>query len=137
MPLPSFIFVVEVGDIDHALEVVRLSELGDNLVHLLADLFIALGRHHISEAAALRHIEKSVLLLAVFVRNVFHEQQDEHVVLVLRSVHAAAQFIAARPQRRIKFRFFDSHASGSLLEMAGVEQTESASARRCERKDNH
>jgi hypothetical protein len=55
------------------------------------------------------YIEKSVLLPGVFVGNVFHEQQDEYVVLVLRSVHAAAQLVAARPMRGIEFRFFDGH----------------------------
>ena len=38
---------------------------------------------------------------------VFHEQQHEHVIFVLRSVDAAAQLVAARPEGRVKFRFFD------------------------------
>ena len=43
------------------------------------------------------------------VRHIFHEQQDEDVILVLRGVHATAQFIAALPKGRVKFGFFYRH----------------------------
>jgi hypothetical protein len=38
----ELVSIVEVGDIDVALEVVGLGELGDDLVDLIADLFVAL-----------------------------------------------------------------------------------------------
>jgi hypothetical protein len=38
----ELVSVVEVGDIDDALKVVGLCELGDDLVDLIADLFVAL-----------------------------------------------------------------------------------------------
>ena len=54
LALAELVGVVEVGDVDHALEVVGLGELGDDLVDLVADLLVALQRDHVGEAAALR-----------------------------------------------------------------------------------
>ena len=62
LALAQLVGVVEVGDVDHALEVVRLGELGDDLVDLVADLLVALERDHVGEAAALRDVEQVVLL---------------------------------------------------------------------------
>jgi hypothetical protein len=52
--------------------------------------------------------------------DVFDEEQDEDVVLVLRGVHAASQLIAGRPEGGVKFGFFDGH-EGYLLIQAGEE----------------
>ena len=67
------------------------ASLADDLVDLVADLLVALQRHHVGETAALGHIEHGILLAGVFVGDVFHEQQDQDVVLVLGGVHAAAE----------------------------------------------
>ena len=101
--------IVEVGLIDHALEVVGLGELGDDLVDLVADLLVALERDHVGEAAALGDLDQRVFLARVFVGDVLHEQQDEDVVLVLRGVHAAAQLVAAFPEGAVEFGFLDGH----------------------------
>ena len=92
--LAQFVRVVEVCNVDHALEVVGLGELRDDLVDLLANFLVALQRDHVGETATLGHVEQVVLLAGGFIGDVFHEQQDENVILVLRGVHAAAQFIA-------------------------------------------
>jgi hypothetical protein len=97
LALAELVVIVEIGDVDHALETVGLSEPGDDLVDPVADLLVALQRHHVGEAAALRHVEQVALLAGRLVRDVLHEQQDEDVVLVLRGVHPAAQLIAALP----------------------------------------
>ena len=36
-------------------------------------------------------------------------QHEQDVVLVLAGIHAAAQFIAGSPQRRVEVRFLDGH----------------------------
>src|SRR5690606_8636978 len=46
----------------------------------------------------------------VFVRDVLDEQHEQHVVLVLGGVHAAAQGVAAGPDGGIEFGFLDGHA---------------------------
>ena len=61
LALAELVRVVEVGDVDHALEVVGLGELGDDLVDLVADFLVALERDHVGEAAALGHVEQRVL----------------------------------------------------------------------------
>ena len=114
LALAELVRVVEVGDVDHALEIVGLGELGDDLVHLVADLLVALERDHVGEAAALGHVEQVVLLAGRLVGDVLHEQQDEDVVLVLRGVHAAAQFVATCPEGGVEFGFLDGHASLSF-----------------------
>ena len=115
LALAELVGVVEVGDVDHALEVVRLGELGDDLVDLVADFLVALERDHIGETAALGHVEQGVLLAGVLVGDVFHEQQDEDVVLVLRGVHAAPQLVAAFPEGAVKFGFLDGHMFDNLV----------------------
>lgn len=95
--------IIKVGDINHALKVVRLSKSGYDDVDLFADLLVAAKRHHVGEAAALRHFDQAIGIAGVFVGDVFHEQKNEDVILVLRGIHAAAKRIAARPKRAINF----------------------------------
>ena len=60
------------------------------------------------------HVEQvASFWLGVLVGDVLHEQQDEDVVLVLRGVHAAAQFVAAFPEGAIEFGFLQGHISES------------------------
>jgi len=105
----QFVGVVEVRDVDHALEVVRLGEPADDLVDPVADLLVALQRDHVGKAAALRDIEQRVPLARVLVRDVLDEQQDQHIVLVLRGIHTAAQLVAASPEGAIQVGFFYGH----------------------------
>ena len=86
----ELVSVVEVGYIDHPFEVVRLGELRNDLVHLVADFLVALERHHIGEASAFWNIEERILLVGILIGDVFDEQQDQNIVLVLRGIHATA-----------------------------------------------
>ena len=83
LPLPSLSASLKSATSMTPLEVVRLGELRDDLIHLVADLLVALERDHVGEAAALWHIEQVTSLACGFVGNVLHEQQDQHVILVL------------------------------------------------------
>src|SRR5674476_438045 len=107
--LAEFVGVVEVGHVNHALEIVVLGEPGDDLVDLVTDFLVTFERHHVRKTAALGHVEQITFLARRLVRHIFHEQQDEDVILVLRGVHAAAQLIAALPERAVKFGFFYGH----------------------------
>ena len=91
--------VVEIGLIDDALEIVGIGKFADDLVDPVTDLLVALQGHHVGEAAPGGHFDDRVGLAGVLVRHVLHEQQRQDVVLVLRGVHAAAQFVAALPER--------------------------------------
>ena len=48
-------------------------------------------------------------LVAVFVGDVFDEQHEQDVVLVLAGIHAAAQFIAGGPEGGVEVGFLDGH----------------------------
>jgi len=87
----ELVLVVKIGLIDHALEVIRLGEPTDDLVDLIADLFVALELDHVGEATAFRHLDDGIGFSGVLIGDVLHEQQREDVVLVLRSVHATAK----------------------------------------------
>ena len=50
-----------------------------------------------------------VVGIAVFVRDVFDEEHEQDVVLVLAGVHAAAEFIAGGPEGRVEVGFLDCH----------------------------
>ena len=95
---PQLRLVVEIGLVDDALQLIRLGQLADDLVDLVADLLVTLQAHHIGETAALGDHDQRIGIPGVLVRHIFHKEQREDVVLVLRSVHAAAQFIAALPE---------------------------------------
>ena len=56
------------------------------------------------------HVDQRVRLPGILVGDVFDEQQDQHIVLVLGGIHAAAQFVAAFPEGAVKFGFLDGHA---------------------------
>ena len=109
LALAELVGVIEVRNINHPLEVVRVSQFADDFVDLVADFFVALERDHIRKTAALGHIQQIILLAGGLVRHVFHEQQDQDVILVLRGVHAAAQLITTGPERAVQFRFLDGH----------------------------
>ncbi len=79
------------------------------LVDFVADLFIALERDHVGKAAALGDFDQRVGLTGVFVGDVFDEEQDEDIILVLRGVHPPTEFVAAFPERTIQFTFLDCH----------------------------
>ena len=99
--------VVEVG---HVGELVGVGQRRDDLlVDLVADVGLALERDHVLEAGAFGNLDRRIRHAGVFVADVFDEQQDQHVVLVLAGVHAAAQFVATRPEGRVEFRFLEGH----------------------------
>jgi len=75
----------------------------------VADFFVALQCHHVGKSAALGHVEEGILLAGIFVGDVFNEEENEDVILVLRGVHAPAQLVATFPQRAVKFGFLDGH----------------------------
>lgn len=104
LALAELVFVVEIGDVDGALQaVVGIRQPADDLVDPVANLFITLGRDHVGKAAAGGDIDQGIRIPRVLVRNVFDEEQDENVVLVLAGIHAAAQLVAGFPERRIEF----------------------------------
>ena len=47
--------------------------------------------------------------LPAYLSETFHEEQREDVVLVLRRVHAAAQLVAAQPERGVEVGFAEGH----------------------------
>ena len=66
---------------------------------------------HVLEAGALwnRDGRGEVIGVAVFVGDVFDEQHEQDVVLVLAGIHAATQFIAGSPEGGVEVGFLDGH----------------------------
>ena len=64
---------------------------------------------HVFEAGALGDGDGRVGHAGIFIADVFNEEEDEDVVLVLAGVHATAQFVAALPEGAVEFRFFEGH----------------------------
>jgi hypothetical protein len=87
----------------------------DLLVDLVANVGLIFEGNHIGEAGPLGNGDRGEGLPCVLVADVLDEQQDENVVLVLAGVHAAAQFVAARPKRRVEFGFLEGHRSILML----------------------
>ena len=55
-------------------------------------------------------VDRGVRRAGVFVADIFDEQQHQDVIFVLRGVHAATQFVAARPQRAVELALLNRHA---------------------------
>ena len=76
----------------------------DLLVDLVSDIWLALEGDHVLEARPPRdrHRRSEVVRVSVLVGDVFDEQHEQHVVLVLAGIHAATQFIAGCPEGGVK-----------------------------------
>ena len=96
--------------IDDTLKIVWFGELADNLVDFVADLNVAFQLHHVVETAAIGDFNERVGLCGVLVGDILHEQQRQDVVLVLGGVHAAAQLVAALPERGVDLGFLQCHS---------------------------
>ncbi len=78
-------------EVRHVGEFVGVGQRGDDpLVDQVADLGIALERHHVGKAGTGRHLDGCKSLIGVLVADVLDEQHDQYVVLILAGVHAAA-----------------------------------------------
>ena len=69
---------------------------------------------HVLEGAALGHLDQRRVCLGV-VRDVFHEEQGEDVVLVEGGIHAAAELVTAVPERAVQLGLLQSHTSPFLV----------------------
>ena len=85
-----------------------------------------LSGEHVVERAALGHVDQAVGIGLGLVRDVLHEQQRQDVVLVLRGVHAAAQLVAALPQRAIQVRLLQRHVPPFLIVIASGQTSHNA-----------
>ena len=101
--------VKELCVVDDACQVVRFGEFRDGLVHLFANVLVVLERDEVIKTTACRDVDIGVLLTLELVGHVLHKKERQNVVLVLASVHAAAQFVTRFPERRVKFVLLDSH----------------------------
>jgi len=105
--------VVEVRHVGQLVGIGQRPE--DLLVDLVADVALALECDHVGKAGAPRNRDRGERHADVFVADVFHEQQNEDVVLVLAGIHAAAQLITAGPEGGVEFGFFQGHFLFSIL----------------------
>ncbi|OQB36471.1 MAG: hypothetical protein BWY09_01923 [Candidatus Hydrogenedentes bacterium ADurb.Bin179] len=110
----QFICIIEIRQVNHTGQAVRLRQPVKDLVDAVANLLVALQRRHGGKTTVLRHLEKRPLLPGILVRNILDEQQHQHIILVLGRIHPAAQFIAAFPQGSIQFRFLQRHTQQPL-----------------------
>jgi hypothetical protein len=107
-PLDHLFAAAELGrvvKVRHVGQSVGLRQGGEDLlVDLVADVGPALEGNHVPEAGARGDDDGGVGVAGVFVADVFDEEQDQDIVLVLAGVHAAAQFVATGPEGGVKLR---------------------------------
>ncbi len=112
-PLDLFFAVAEFFA---AVEVWKIGQLigggqrrDDLRVDLVANVGRALQSDQIFEAGARWDSDGGVALTGVLVADVLHEQQEQHIVLVLTGVHAAAKLVPAGPKGGVELGFLDRH----------------------------
>ena len=96
----EFVRVVEIREVAAGEAGVGVDQSLDDLsVDLVADVGLALERDHVLEAGALGNVDwrSEVIGVPVFVGDIFDEQHEQDIVLVLAGIHAAAQLIARGP----------------------------------------
>lgn len=112
LAIAEFARIVKIGKVTASEAGVRINEWLDDLrVDFVADVVLALESDHVLEARALGDFDwgfKSIVV-AVFIGDVFDEKHEQDVILVLRSIHPAAQFIAGGPKGRVEIRFLNGH----------------------------
>ena len=92
----EFARIVEVGHIGQLIGIGQRPD--DLLVDLVANVRHTFEGNHVLEAGAFGNGDRRVRNASVLVGNVFNEQQDENVILVLAGIHAATQFVAGGPK---------------------------------------
>lgn len=101
LPAPELGGILEIREIGQVIGLAEGTE--DLLVDLVADVRLPLQRNHVLEARPWRDRDRRVRQPRVLVADVLNEEQNENVILVLAGVHAAAQFVAVRPERAVEF----------------------------------
>ena len=104
--------VVEVGEVAFRQAGIGIDQRGDDLgIDPVADIALALEGDHVLEAGARRdgHRRREVVAVAVLVADVFDEQHEQDIVLVLAGIHAPAQLVAGGPEGRVEIGFLDGH----------------------------
>ena len=114
LAFPELVRVVEVGEVAAGQPRIGVDERLDDLgIDLISDVALALERDHVLETRTLgdRDRRGEVAAVAVLVGDVFDEQHEQDVVLVLAGVHAATQLIAGSPDGGVEVGFLDGHDS--------------------------
>jgi hypothetical protein len=80
---------------------------------------LTLEGHHIFETGPRWDGDRrgEVVRIPVFVEDIFDEQHEQDVVLVLAGIHTPAEFIAGGPEGGVEIRFFDGYV-WSLAELS-------------------
>ncbi len=102
LAVAEFGWIVEIGVVDDALEVVGIGQCADGDVDAFANVWFALESDEIVERATGRHVDQAVAVRLRLVGYVLHEEQGEHIVLVLGGIHTAPELIRAGPQRAVE-----------------------------------
>ena len=113
--------VIEVREIAAGQAAVGVNQRLDDLgVDLVADVGLALQRHHVLETGAQRddHRRGKVVTVAVLVADVLDEQHEQDIVLVLAGIHPATQLVATGPEGGVEVGFLDGH--GILMVCPGA-----------------
>jgi len=114
LPFAELVWVVEVGEVA-AGEASVTGDQGrdDFFIDAIADIALTLESNHVLEATPGWNDDRGgeVVGVAVLVGDVFDEQHEQNIVLVLAGIHAATQFITGSPEGRVKVRFLNGHWS--------------------------
>jgi len=98
--LSQFRVILEVCHED-SFKLVGLGKGSHLLVHLFANVGLALESDEVFKKASLRNVNIKTIIATTLVADVFHEENHQHIILVLACIHTATKFIAAFPQRTI------------------------------------
>jgi len=94
----KFIVIIKVSNINYTFQLIYFGKICNDCVDAFTDILAALQCDHIPETTPFGNFYERIFLAFIPVGNIFHEQQNQHIIFVLGSIHAATQFIATLPQ---------------------------------------
>ena len=99
LTLAQLRFIIKMRIVDHATKVIiaRICKLGNHLIHLFADVFVAFQSNKIIKATAIRNCDIGIFYALEFIGYILDKQKRQNIILILRGVHAASEFIATCP----------------------------------------
>ena len=100
LTLAELCLVIEMCVIYHSAKIIvfGFSEFCNHLVHFFANIFVPLECNKVVKTSAFRDGDVCIFDILELIGNIFDKQKCQYVILILRGIHSASEFIATCPQ---------------------------------------
>ena len=97
LTLTQFGIIIKIGSINHAAQIIFLCNLMDDFIQSFTDITLITKRKNILPKTSFRNIEKIILISLCLVTDIFKEEYNKYIILILAGIHATTQLITTLP----------------------------------------